>query len=54
MTTQTATLTNGVNVDQLVGTVQAIQAKPELARFQFRAETDWIDGGRSRTRIQSF
>lgn len=50
----TATQANGVNVQQLVDTVNAIKAKPELARFQFRSETDWIDGGHSRTKIQGF
>ena len=48
------TLRNGVNVDQLVGTVQAIQGDPELARFRFRASTTWPGGGSSRTAIQGF
>jgi uncharacterized OsmC-like protein len=52
--TATATLVNGVNVDQLVGTINAIKANPDLARFKFRAETEWVDGGHSRTEIQSF
>jgi uncharacterized OsmC-like protein len=54
MTTQTQTLVNGVNVEQLIGTINAIKENPDLARFQFRAETKWIDGGHCRTRIQSF
>jgi uncharacterized OsmC-like protein len=54
MTTQTQTLVNGVNVDQLIGTINAIKENPDLARFEFRAETEWIDGGHCRTRIQSF
>lgn len=45
---------NGVDVDQLTRTIGAIQESPELARFQFRARTDWIDGGHSRTTIKSF
>lgn len=45
---------NGVNVQQLVDTVNAIKANPDLARFQFRAETRWVDGGRSRTEIRGF
>lgn len=48
------TMVHGVNVDQLVGTVNAIKENPDLARFQFRAETEWVDGGHSRTKIQSF
>ena len=54
MTTQTPTQVNGVNVDQLVATVNAVQDNPELARFQFRAQNEWISGGHSRTSIQSF
>ena len=49
-----ANIQNGVNVDQLVATVGAIQANPELARFQFRTESEWTGGGHSRARIKSF
>jgi uncharacterized OsmC-like protein len=45
---------NGVNVQQLVGTINAIQATPDLAQFKFRATNQWIAGGHSRTTIQSF
>ena len=31
------TTLHGVNVDQLVGTVNAIKENPDLARFRFRA-----------------
>lgn len=54
MTTQTLTQLNGVNIDQLVATVNAIQQNPDLARFQFRAHNEWIGGGHSRTSIQGF
>src|SRR3972149_233546 len=54
MAVQEQTLVNGVNVDQLVGTINAIKANPDLARFKFRAETEWVDGGHSRSTIQSF
>lgn len=54
MTTQTNTQINGVNVDQLVETVTAIQQNPSLASFQFRAHNEWIHGGHSRTSIQGF
>ena len=54
MTIQTSTLINGVNVEQLVTTVNAIQQNPALARFQFRAHNEWIGGGHSRTTIQGF
>lgn len=54
MNTQTKTLMNGVNVDQLMDTIDAIQENPDLARFQFRARNEWVDGAQSRTSIQSF
>ena len=50
----TTTLSNGVNVNQLVQTIDAINGNPEIARFQFRAHTTWEGGGRSRTEIQGF
>src|SRR5581483_9599978 len=54
MDTKTLTLINGVNVDQLVGTVNAIKQNPDLARFQFRAHNEWLEGGHSRTFVQGF
>ena len=45
---------NGVNVDQLVDTIELIKNQPELAKFKFRATTEWVEGGNSRTKIQSF
>jgi uncharacterized OsmC-like protein len=50
----TETSVNGVNVGQLVGTIEAIQANPDLARFQFRAHNQWVSGGHSRTTIEGF
>lgn len=54
MATQIENKLNGVNLDQLIGTVKAIQETPELARFQFRAHNEWVNGGYSRTEIQGF
>lgn len=45
---------NGVNVDDLVETIEAVEGDANLARFQFRAHTEWLGGGRSRTRIKTF
>lgn len=45
---------NGVDVDQLVDTINLIKHQPELARFKFRASTEWVSGGHSRTGVQSF
>lgn len=45
---------NGVDVDRLFGTVEAIKGNPKLAEFQFRATNRWFDGGHNRTSIKSF
>src|SRR5712692_1260400 len=45
---------NGVDVEQLVRTVAAIREQPDLARFTFRARTEWQNGGHSRTTIRAF
>jgi uncharacterized OsmC-like protein len=47
-------IVNGVNVEQLVGTINAIKDNPSLAQFRFRATSKWINGGHSQTRIQGF
>jgi uncharacterized OsmC-like protein len=48
------TVQNGVNIDQLVATINAIKDDPTLAQFRFRATNEWVNGGHSRTKIQSF
>lgn len=50
----TENIKNGVNVDQLVETVGAVQTNPELAKFKFRAKNNWIDGGHCVSSIKSF
>lgn len=55
MATQTSTTTlNGVNVEQLVETINHVKEQPDLAKFRFRARNEWIDGAHSRTIIQKF
>jgi uncharacterized OsmC-like protein len=54
MATQTQQQLNGVDVDQLMETVNAIRENPRLADFRFRARTEWIEGARSRTYIDGF
>jgi len=45
---------NGVNLDRLQRTIEAIKAAPALARFTFRAANRWLKGSRSRTTVQGF
>lgn len=54
MAQQTATTVNGVDVARLVGTIEAVKANPDLAKTKFRAESEWLSGAHSRTKIQSF
>ena len=51
---QVTNIVNGVDVDRLFGTIEHISAEPTLARFQFRARNQGIDGGHNRTTIQGF
>lgn len=56
MTTEAKTTqkVNGVAVNQLIDTINAVKDNPDLAKFKFRTQTEWIDGAHSRTQIKSF
>jgi uncharacterized OsmC-like protein len=45
---------NGVDVERLGQTIQAIQKDPGLAKSQFRATNRWVNGGHNRSSIQGF
>ena len=45
---------NGVDTQQMYGTLDAIKANPELGIFQFRARNHWIDGAHNRSTIKGF
>jgi len=45
---------NGINVDTLYGTLDAIKAQPGLATFQFRATNTWMGGAHNRSTIKEF
>src|SRR5690348_6889420 len=45
---------NGVDTQQMYGTLDAIKDDPSLGRFQFRVSNRWIDGSHNRSTIQSF
>ena len=50
----TTSVVNGVDLDRLSETIDAVTATPALARFQFRGRNRWIDGAYSRTTIKEF
>ncbi len=54
MKIETTSTMNGLNIRQLYETLDAIKAKPELARFQFHAHNRWVSGGVNETRISDF
>jgi len=59
MTTNTAiettrTMTNGVDVDQVMNVIGEIEKDVDYAKFQFRARNEWIDGALNRSRIQDY
>ena len=45
---------NGVNVDQLINTLEQIKENPEIALFKFRATNQWINGTHCRATIRDF
>ena len=45
---------NGVNVDELFATIEAVKSDAEIARFRFRAANKWIDGGNNQTVINDY
>lgn len=45
---------NGVDVDGIFSTIEAIEGNPEIAQFKFRNANKWITAGYNRSRISSF
>ena len=45
---------NGVNVDALFGTIDAVKETPAIAEFKFRADNKWVKGGHNHTTIKEF
>ena len=53
-TIETTNQTNGLDMEALVGTVEAVKNDPSLGAFEFRATNQWINGGENRSRIKEF
>lgn len=45
---------NGVKVDELFATIDAIKVEPEIAKFNFRASNKWVVGGNSQTTVNEY
>jgi uncharacterized OsmC-like protein len=50
----TDTIRNGVDTQQLFGTLDAVKGQPELASFVWRVRNEWIDGAYNRSTIKDF
>ena len=46
--------TNGVDVGELFSTIDAVKKSPVIAKFKFRADNQWFDGGYNETTIKDF
>ena len=51
---ETPIRTNGLDLDALTGTLEAVKQDPSLGSFEFRATNQWINGGENRSRIKEF
>jgi uncharacterized OsmC-like protein len=54
MTNTLSTIRNGVDTQQLFGTLDAIGAQPELGAFTFRATNRWLNGAHNRSMVKGF
>ncbi len=53
-TQQTTKIVNGVNVTQLFETIDSIKEKPEIAKFNFRAQNKWKGGTVNQTTVSDY
>jgi uncharacterized OsmC-like protein len=54
MQSVTTSIRNGVNVDDLTKTIQAVKEQPEIAQFKFNVSNSWIGGGHNRSTVNGF
>ena len=52
--TKSETRINGVPVNTIVESIEALKTEPRLGESHFRATNRWIDGANNRTKIQGF
>ncbi|WP_425053598.1 OsmC family protein [Psychromarinibacter sp. S121] len=45
---------NGVDVPTFVATLGVVKEQPEIAKFTFRANGEWLSGNHSRTSVSNF
>ena len=54
MTTTQSPVDNGVNVEALLGVRDTLPDSPEIAQFQWRSTTSWVNGTHSRSEVETF
>jgi uncharacterized OsmC-like protein len=54
MATTTTKTINGVNVEDLLRTIDAIKVTPGIAQFRFRLANEWLTGGHNRSTVNNF
>lgn len=54
MLSATSHITNGVNIDDLSKTIEAVKEQPEIAKFKFNVSNCWIGGGHNRSTVHGF
>jgi len=47
-------IVNGVAVDDLFMTIDAIKAAPAIARFKFRIRNQWLNGSQNKSTVDTF
>jgi uncharacterized OsmC-like protein len=47
-------VTNGVNVTGLMQTIDAVKADATIAKFRFRLQNKWLEGGHNRSTVNEF
>lgn len=53
-TSSTPAIVNGVAIDELSKTVEAIKATPSIAKFSFRVRNQWVEGARNNSTVNAY
>lgn len=54
MKTISKSVVNGFRPEEITGTLNAIQANPDIAKFEFRVKNKWVTGGHNRATVKDF
>jgi len=53
-TTTTSRFQNGVDVASILGAREALTEAPQAAAFQWKAESEWVSGTHTKTKVEKF